>query len=344
MNSKTQGLPECCRLVRTLVIAAFMFVSTSVASAQENYSNFIAFGDSLSDTGNLASTIPFNFPFPFFDNRISDDKVAIDHLAESLNYDARASEVGGFNFSVAGGNILGGDLEDLASQVDSYLARVNQIADPQALFFIMVGGNDLRDLRSELSESSAGARIDLIVSKFISEISRLEQAGATRFMIANVANIGRIPETLEREINEPGIGLRATGYVEEFNLDLAFSLNQLQQSTGIELVEYDLYAEFESILDAPQNFNFTNSTQACFDIGEVEDAGDVFGLFDAFHPDCELGTRFDRFVFFDKLHPTGATNFLIGTSMIERLSSVPPIVEPPKKINLPFLIMLLLDD
>lgn len=298
-------------LMAFLLALAVTSLFSNASYAQQEYSAFVSFGDSVSDTGNLASTI-VDFPFPFYENRISDGPVVVDYISESIGFNALASEEGGTNYAVSGGNIVGGDREDLTAQIDDYFLRQGNSTNATTLFFILMGGNDLRDLRSETSESQARVKIDLIVNSFIAQLDRLYNAGARQFMIPNQANIGRIPETLNREANEPGISARATNYTKVFNQKLKLRLSVFQQQAGVRLIEYDLFSALETILDSPSSFGFTQSTVGCF-------IDPPFG----FHPDCLFGSRFDRFVFFDNLHPASETNRLIGNLLVEALRNAP---------------------
>jgi len=342
-NQSMAALANAYRLkfsMLALALLVCLFCSVAAKAQVQNFSNFIAFGDSLSDTGNLASSLPINLPFPFFDNRISDGPVAIDYLSAAIGFDARASEVGGFNFAVAGGNIVGLQREDLTAQVSSYLARTNGVADSNALYFVMLGGNDLRRLRSQTDVSIAQSEIDAIVEQLLVQLTRLRSAGATHFFVSNVPNVGRIPETLQRETVDAGIAARAEQYTRDFNQLLNQKLLQFTQQNSANVIEYDLFTKIELILDSPADFGFLISLEGCFDIGEIENVGDLFEIADAFHPLCEVGTRFDRFVFFDKLHPASGVNQIVGESMIQALSAAPPVTEPPAYLSALYLLLL----
>ncbi len=266
--------------------------------AQSNFSRLIVFGDSLSDTGNLAIV---DLPVPYFDNRISDGPVLADLLAREIGSNAERSghlfgNAVGFNYAVAGGNILGNDPEDLTPQVSAYLQRVNDAADTSALYLVFMGGNDLRGLRSQPSLSAAQSQIASIVEELNFNLRRLVNAGARHFIVPNVANIGRIPETLTREVQEPGISARAENYTQLYNNAVSQMLQAYQQDSRFTLVEFDLFSAFEFVLNNPDQFGFTSVTQGCFDPSsfDVEIECVLFG--------------FERRAFFDALHPSSATN------------------------------------
>lgn len=320
------------RSIKGLLIAVVLAFANSVAA--QGFSKLVVFGDSLSDTGNLAS-ISVNFPFPFFENRISNGPVLVDFLAAQVASNADASKhlIGnpeGFNYSVAGGNVVGSDVEDLAPQVDAYLGR--EQADPQALYFILMGGNDLRDIRSITSQALVDARINEVLDTLVAQINRLAGAGATTFLISNLPDIGRLPQTIERESTEPGVIARARQYSILYNQRLVLRLAALRSALDVDISEFDLFSEFELLFVNPQQFGFTQTEVGCFEL-------DSF----SFEPECVFGTRFDRFVFFDSIHPTAKTNELIAAKLAQIVPESFFIPNDGEFITLAPILQLLLD-
>jgi len=302
--------------------------------AQTRYSNVIIFGDSLSDTGNLAGTI-INLPFPYYNNRISNGPVAVDHVAKALGKNANASkhltsiQQRGYNYAIAGGNIVGNDPEDLNSQVNAYLSRTNNKIDSNALYIFMIGGNDLRGIHSISNAATASIRIQQTVNTLSMQLSRLLNAGTKHALVANIPNIGRLPETIQREASTPNISSRATRYSQQYNQQLEKALNTLRQQHNAQIITFDLYQNMESLLRQAPNLGFTQTQRGCFNSNNF-----------TFHPDCQLGTRFDRFVFFDNIHPTSKTHQWLGDQIIQTLR----FASHPKtntQIVLPALILLL---
>jgi phospholipase/lecithinase/hemolysin len=292
-----------------------MSLLTAKVQAQD-FEALIIFGDSLSDTGNLAS-VTTNFPYPFYQNRISNGPVIVDFLASELDFEAIASKHtsrsnGGNNFAIAGGNVVGNDVEDLSSQVSAYLQRNQNKANEKALFFVMMGGNDLRDIRSTNSLAAASIRINEVRDQMISQLNLLYEAGARVFLVANVANVGRIPETRSRVPGDPNISERAEQYVRLYNQRLSAALADFSSRPEVAISEFDLFSELESLLANSVALGFTQTEVGCFTLAQF-----------AFHPDCLFGTRFDRFVFFDSLHPSAETNEIIGGKIVNYIPEFP---------------------
>jgi phospholipase/lecithinase/hemolysin len=301
---------------RTIVCFLLLFLSFANGQASAQFSKLVTFGDSLSDTGNLAS-ISIDFPYPFYRNRISDGPVMADYIATSMASNAEASlhldgKFGGFNYAIAGGNIVGTDTEDLGAQIDAFLLRGNGSADPTALYLVIMGGNDIRAVRSITSSTSAQAEMNAVINTLLAQLQRLIDAGARTFVISNVANIGRLPETIERQANDSSVINRARLYTQYYNANLSKQLSALARSRAIGLTQLDLYAEFETLVTTASALDFNHTQTGCFDLDGFD-----------FHRDCNFGARFDRFVFFDNLHPTAKTNRIISQRLLPLLPTKP---------------------
>ncbi len=334
-------LSVICNKVTAGVLFALIIALSHVTKVEaqgvsaQNFDRLVVFGDSLSDTGNLAS-VTVDFPFPFFQNRISNGPILVDYLAADLGLQALASRHvttsnGGDNFAISGGNILGSDTEDLSSQISAFLSResVQPRGVSSALFFIMMGGNDLRDVRSLRSASEASVRIDAIITTLDAQFSRLYQAGARNFLVPNVADIGAIPESIARRSSDPDISARARRYVLEYNQKLELMLQTWAQKPNTSLRSFDLFTEFDRVLNNASSFGFTRTEVGCFQI-------DGF----SFDSECLFGTRFDRFVFFDNIHPSARLNEIISTPL---LAQIPVQNSDTSSINISPILQLLLD-
>lgn len=318
-----------------MMCSLLLLVLVTPSHGQAQFERVIIFGDSLSDTGNLAI---INLPFPYFENRISNGPVAADFVTQSLGLNADRSghlfsNGSGNNFSVAGGNIIGGDPEDLTQQIDAFFARDSDPLSSLDLVIVFMGGNDLRDIRNIADESSAAQRINETIMVIKQQLQRLVDAGARKIFVPNVANIGRVPETLNRETSDPGVSSLAANYVRSYNQLLESSLSGLIDAGDTEIVIFDLFSALESILETPQAFGFDNSTQGCFDPDEfdIETSCVLFGL--------------NSRVFFDSLHPSSKTHQLIAQQMISFLPKpTPPETELAAVDFLSGILLILLDD
>ena len=180
--------------MRVRYLAVILLLWVIPASADESsFRNLYVFGDSLSDTGNLAS-VRGDFPAPYYQNRVSNGPVVVDVLAERLGLSARASlyllgrQEGG-NYAVAGARARGNDLIDLTSQVVMFLAQQRNEASPDALYVVFVGGNDLRDARDMTDPKAANAAVDAAVSEIVDNVELLLRAAGDE---NDLRQVGRV--------------------------------------------------------------------------------------------------------------------------------------------------------
>ena len=296
------------QLAISIRILALLFTLSLCRSAW-GYSELIVFGDSLSDTGNLASATT-NFPWPYYNNRVSNGPLAVDVLASAFGLSAEpsfhlVSSSGGGNFAVDGANASGIDAQDLQIQRQAHLSRHADQIVKDALYVVMIGGNDLRAARNEDSEVVAHSIADDAAAEISSTLSTLLQLGATKVLVVNAPDIGRVPETLQKSQQDPGIKARSTTLTRRFNAALGANIRSLRSQYGAAIVEFDLFTYFNKILDSPLTYGFTNIDEGCFNPNNY-----------SFHTDCLYGQEFDRFVFFDSIHPTAKTHKLIGEAMV----------------------------
>ncbi|MDP9097032.1 MAG: SGNH/GDSL hydrolase family protein, partial [Pseudomonadota bacterium] len=147
-------------------LAVGLTILAAAASAQAApYTAEYVFGDSLSDNGNLAEVFyRRNLPNPpSYQNSFTNGPVAAALVANQLGLDLRPSlwvtaftdpfklygsgaYVPGTNYAVAGAQSAeNGNGINLAAQVGAFGALTGGKADPNALYYIEIGGNDVRN-------------------------------------------------------------------------------------------------------------------------------------------------------------------------------------------------------
>ena len=205
------------RRLRQILMATSMVLGLSlvpVLAAAGPFLEVLVFGDSLSDTGNvfavtepvLAEAIPVSPPY--FQGRFSNGPVWVDILAERLDLPLRPFLQGGTNFAFGGAQI-GLDRQDLfendlpvlipslRTQVTTFLTQhLFDKADPAALYIVWGDANDLRDALVTAPDPLTATREaveDLVVA-----IADLTEARAVSFLVPNMPNLGRTPESRMR--------------------------------------------------------------------------------------------------------------------------------------------------
>ncbi len=308
--------------MRSHVLGWFLtLLLVTVSPRAEAFSQLYIFGDSLSDTGNLAAIRDVTFPLPFFNNRVSNGPVAVEVLAAFLGLSAEPSlhAVGpaqGTNYAIAGAKAEGDESIDLAAQVAAFLSNESATAPADALYVIFIGSNDVRDARDAEVGLAAGI-LSQAVSAIGTAIETLAGAGATTFLVVNAADLGQIPETLlfAQIRGTPELIENTTAYTQAFNEQLTEEVLRLQAELGLRIAEADIFHASVLLIRHAMAYGFENTTEPCFS-----------QALRAFNPACEEGAKFDAFFFFDEIHPTAQAHAQLGGV----LSAFVPIMPAPE--------------
>jgi outer membrane lipase/esterase len=298
-------------LLRPLLIVWLLFPIGS--TAEPSFREIIVFGDSLSDTGNLASLPEFGFlNNPPFDRGFSNGPRAVEVLANSLGLEVDPSLhlVGppvGTNFAVSGARARGTNPIDLPAQIGTFLLNNGGTAPSDALYVVFIGGNDVRDARDEPNEHLAKGIIRDAVKSIDLSVRSLVAAGAKAIMVVNVPDISATPESQQSSDEE--LSERATELTKQFNKELSGKMHRIERDLNLDLIDFNLFQFFRFVIKNSVAVGFTNNDDACFS-----------SVTFIFHPDC----NFDKFVFFDELHPTKRVHERVGRALF---AVVPELVD-----------------
>lgn len=262
-----------------LVLAAGAFMLTAPALAAPLYSGLYVFGDSLSDNGNLYGLTGGAMPAePYWDGRFSNGPVAAEVLAQGLGLGS-----GAFHDMAIGGAQTGSALSiDMGSQLDVYfMALGSASADPDALYLVWGGANDLR----------GGAALQPTVQNLVDIVGALYTKGARNFLLPNIPDLGLTPEGLAS--GNPG---GATALSEAFNSALAVAYAGLADALDYEHFFYfDVMELQREIVGDPSAFGFSNVSTSCM---------------------ATSGCDPDTFLYWDNIHPTAAAHRILGQAML----------------------------
>ena len=264
----------------------------AMASSIGAFTDLVVFGDSYSDPGNAFFLTGGTIPDP-----------ALYPNGQFTNGDVWATKLGadflsGTNFAVGNAKAAtDGDVSpDLAAQIATFQAAAPALG-PNPLAAIYLGSNDLREATS-LEE--AAVIIGGAVAAIADGITALIGGGITEFAVFGLPNLGRLPEALGTPIAED-----ATLASLAFNATLQSALDGF---SGVASVRYvDLFGLFETVLDDPDAFGFTNTTDACLlvELDPTACAGDL------------------GFFFHDPVHATDAVHSLIAETFVAAVVPLP---------------------
>ena len=274
-----------------------------------------AFGDSLSDAGNIHSV--FGIPGPPYSNgRFSNGNVWVQDLANSLNVGPlTASRLGGNDFAYGDaqtGNTpvhtaLPIDLLGNFGQLSQFKA-VHAVADPNALYTIWIGSNDLASILTGTTPANYASDAAAVVANIDQAVGILAGDGAKNFLVLTVSDLGKTPSAISIG---PLAVAAASGLSAAFDMALAPSLGTVASADGVHISVLDTYSLIDGIVANPGRYGFTDVTHPCV-TGAVDYLGGTA---------CSSTMAGqDQYLFWDNDHPTAAAHALIADAA---LASIP---------------------
>ena len=277
------------------------------AQAQE-FSSFVVFGDSLSDSGNIAQAQGLPPGNSFTTNP---DPVAAEIIAAAFGLPGNNSLSGGPNFAWGGAcvNAAGACLNpvpNIPTQVTQYLSLTGGVADPDALYSIWGGANDI--FAALGTPATAQAATVAAATAYVQQIGRLQAAGANYIVVYNLPDLGTTPQFA----TNPAAGtISQITFV--YNTALATGLGQL----GDGIIPVNTFGLINEIRANPGLYGFTNITgTACAPPSSVACGPAGSGLPAGYAP----GTN-ETYLFADGVHPTGAAHRMLANVVLSTLSA-----------------------
>ena len=330
--------------LRLLLALTFMCGAGMSAFAQQpapTFSQIVLFGDSLSDTGNVRDRTNsrsgglvdypshiFNYSNGRFTNDSETDPSSTTYAGVWHEQLARTfldlqpagySLGGGTNYAFGGATTNNGTheevaistpfgdititVDDMGKQMDDYLAA--NTGDPNALYLVWGGGNDLRNDHSAANVTATAARTTALVS-------RLANAGAQYIMVPNVPPLGDIPRYLSDPATSASLNAASANYRQELNADLDSLLGSLAlQGITPTVYRLDVWTNIIRIFSDGARYGFTNTSGSA----QGNSSADP-----------------DQFTFWDDVHPTTAGHYQIAKGAYDTLTI--PTAPVSKALNI----------
>jgi outer membrane lipase/esterase len=317
------------RILPALVLSAFAaFGAAEAQSAQ--FSNVYVFGDSLSDAGYYRGFLRgLGLPQAVVDamGRFTTNPGPVwsELVAQYYGFTPRPSNVsGGTIYAQGGARVAGtpgvstptGQAErPISTQIGEFLAASGNTADPNALYTVWAGANDVffnlgafqagAITQAQLQTNVLGA-----AAAEIQQIARLRAAGARYIMVFTLPDIGATPAFASA-------GAATSGAVSQLSAGYNTTLLTGLASAGIRVIPVDAFSLFAEVRANPGSFGLTNVT------------GVACGPFPPFTSTsaslfCNASNIVaggaDSYAFADPVHPTSAAHRIIAqfaTSLIE---------------------------
>ncbi|HEY1903020.1 MAG TPA: SGNH/GDSL hydrolase family protein [Terracidiphilus sp.] len=301
--------PQITHFVLSALLLVFAPVAIHSQDARHapDYTSIVVFGDSLSDTGNVANLTEAKYglriPGPdadYTDGRFTDGAdtepaaenffgVWIEQLAATFpsKPEVKDSLDGGTNyaygfattgsgtglFTFGPSDSLSVNVENVGQQITEYLATHPKI-DDKTLFVVWGGAIDVLYATSDDDVINAGINQSL-------NIQRLIHAGATRFILPNLPPLGLTPRLNGSPTTSVPANQASALYNDVLNGGIAF-LRDFNRAKHLQLAQLDVFNLFYRILAAPSQYSLVNVS--------VSSQG--------------MAVDPDTYLFWDDLHPT----------------------------------------
>jgi outer membrane lipase/esterase len=267
-----------------LTTAILGLASLAAQAATPTYDNLIVFGDSYCDVGNLYLATGGAEPAaPYYDMRFSNGPLWVDHVAGFLGVPLTASLAGGTDYAFGGAwvtqpqSVTG--VPSVPQQVEIYLSQHDGKADPNALYILEGGGNDILDTTTGTPEE-LGYQIALGIA---TSESLLRRAGARHFVIPDLFNVGLLPAAAGN-VSFAEAASTATNKSEDELLGFEGFLQ------GVYILRMNVFSLLNAVETDPTHFGFTDVTDPCLTTTVCADPDHTF-FWDTHHP-TEFGHAF----------------------------------------------------
>lgn len=299
--------------MRARLLAASAVWLLALPAAAQDVGNVVVFGDSLSDPGNIPGLSGgVNFPPspPYVGNRFSNGPVYSELLPgrfggtfdPSLNFATGGALTGQDNLNSnraspdPASDLTGIVLPGIATQVQGFLDGGGQLAGDDVVI-VYGGANDV----FVAAENAATLPVDQIpalvqqtaataATNLGTSVVRLNTVGGETFILPNLPDIGATPGFTVGGEDSITLG---TNFTLAHNLALSQAAANLQDQTGANILVFDVNGVFDDILDNPERYGITNTTEACIDVAACVTA--------------DQETQ-NQFLFFDSVHPTAGVH------------------------------------
>jgi outer membrane lipase/esterase len=247
------------RTVRTALAAALALAVLPAAANEHPFSQTVFFGDSLTDAGYFRPLLPPEVRAVTGQFTTNPGLVWSQWLAEAYGTQARPNGNGqsGSNYA-AGGSRVGVDVNgalgftpSLATQAAGYLAANGGRADPDALYTVWGGANDLFAVAA--NPANAQAIIGGAVAAQAGIIGSLQAAGARYVLVPNIPDLGLTPSF---RAQGPAASAQATALATAYNQALFSTL----ASNGLSVIPVDTFAFLREVAAGPALFGISNVT------------------------------------------------------------------------------------
>lgn len=315
------------RHVRLFGVLVFILGFTGSAWGQ-NFSDVVVFGDSLSDSGNAGSLQPLPPGSSFTTNP---DPVWSEIVAETFGASGGNDLAGGPNYAFAGACMSPATpcafdvAPTVTEQITKYFFKSGETADPNALYVIWGGANDVADslgyslknnptdlpMAQRLTQEAtlAAARVN------VAQIRRLHDAGARNVVVLNLPDISKSPYAVN-------LGQVAQGALTQLVTAYNGILDAGIRESEAGIVPINVFALFNEIIENHETYGFTDATgTACGEPDATSAVSIMCGPQNSGLPVTYAPGANQQYLFADRSHSSGAMHATIASMVTSTLAA-----------------------
>ncbi len=294
------------RPLRSLMAVAIA-LAAAPAMAQSPYTKTVVFGDSLSDAGYFRPLLPASANPIIGQFTTNPGWNWAEYVADyyGTNGGAHGNGQNGDNYAIGGARV-GVDTSQvlvpgtpavpvysLKTQMNQYLAANGGKADPNALYTVWGGANDLFAIQRG---APLAATLGAAVTDQVGIVGTLKAAGAQYVVVPTIPDIGLTPDA--RAAGPAGMAA-GTALAKAYNDALFGGL----KAAGLQVIPVDTFHILQEIVASPSTYGFVNATgKACLTATSLTCSPAAYATPDAYQ----------TYVFADGVHPSNATHQMLG--------------------------------
>ena len=292
----------------------------AVGTQAQTFNSVVVFGDSLSDSGNIAQ---LNGLPPGTSFTTNPNPVWAEIVAETFGASATNSLAGGTNYSW-GGACVDPDVT-CENPVPTTQQQINQHfsgagADPDTLYMIWGGSNDISAVAVENQSDLQGAFNGTLqaAQAYVGQIRGLQDAGARYVVVLNLPDAGK---TINARSAGPAAAAGLSALVQAYNEALDTGLGSLEHG----IIPVNVFALMNEVIEDPGNYGFTNIDDIACTPGSNPlrpDGGAeslVCGPTDSGY--LSPPRTDETYLFADGSHPSGAAHAAVANTVISTLNA-----------------------
>jgi phospholipase/lecithinase/hemolysin len=318
LQSLVDGLNAATNLPSNVLgLTPMQFIGQDTLSGPPSggYTAVYAFGDSLSDAGNIGYVSLNQIPVSsiYSDGRFSNGNVWVQNLSQNLGLPpVKPSLVGGTDYAYGGAQtgataVHAENPSDLPSQLGQFVTNVPS-PSPDALYTVWAGGNDVLTIaNSTLTPEQQQAAVSQAVANETNFINGLIAHGARNIVVMDVPDLSKTPYELARPLSAAS----SAALAQQYNTELGAAMQQIVASGAASVDVIDTYSLLDTVTANPAAYGFTNVTQSVWN-GNLTDANS--GSLAA------TGAAQNGYLYFDGLHPTAATHSLLASAVTQSVT------------------------